>query len=525
MENINNGLVVFIREKFPDVYTAFLTGSSVDEYFNSESDYDIYIITTTRDYVFNESFVFNGMKVQAVHLPLAKIDEILWYDTFSRSGVHLGAFKKAQILIDNQGYLSNLIDHCGKVYNEGPPRCSYSELKAHKIVLLNLISDLAGNNYNEEKIMISHDLYKAFIKFYLDYYGFWNTQGKHLAREIKKINSHLSDSLVKEIAGFHNSLNPDKFLKLIRKEMLLIDGIENGYSQYPGLISVKSNYLIINLCTESDFYLLSKKILNRVKSMDLDLVSIFTFRSRPLGDDDSIAETLYLVLEAESPNQINEDILPRIHVEFQFLRSEGIKIHYPVNFDFDIFLGGAELLKPIFNIFYSISNKYNAKLTDESASIICSLAFAHAFKMAFFNNEVNWLTFLNFVFSFWLPRAYDNKKIHSISQIINAKKNLLEEYQYQYNSQKTILNEILKMQHKSEIEQSTLERLISLKAFIKEKSVIEQYQMHPIESTFDKPNSEWIIYRNMLDYILGILLYRDFQKPYFIYILIRSTAV
>jgi len=516
-------LLKFVLEKFPDVYAAFLTGSAVDEYFNEESDYDVYIITNTRDYVFNESFIYSGMNIQAIHLPLAKIDEILWYDTFSRMGIHLTSFKKGKILIDTGRYLANVINESKIIFNDGPPSCPLSELKFHKIGVLNLMSDLKGNKHDEEKIIISHELYKAFIKFYLDYHRQWNSSNKHLARQFKNSNPHLSKLLLDEMQDFHKTLNPKKLLEVIDREILIIGNIDNGYSQFPGLINVKSNYIILRLTGEMNLYKLSATITNKLTHIFSREISSFTFRSRPLGDDETIAECLYLVLQTESEAEINGKILPEIENGTLFKELEGIRMHYPVNFDFDLVLGGAKLLDPMLRNFSLISSQYSSILNNESESIVYSFHFVRIFRKAFFlNDKKKWRDFLNFTNDSWLARAYDNKKIHSLNQLVKAKEMLLETFEKQFASQLIIIKKILNSEEDQD--KLILNELKNLKSLIKSQSFVKSHQKHPVDSKKYKVMTEWVIYRNMLDYILGIFMYKESQKPYFIYVLIRLVG-
>jgi hypothetical protein len=522
MKVIEEQLLNFVREKFPDVYAAFLTGSAVDEYFNEESDYDVYIITSTRDYVFNESFVYNEMKVQAIHLPLAKIDEILWYDTFSRTGIHLNSFQKGKILLDKGDYLVNLISYCQMIFNSGPPQCSYNDLKSHKISVLSLVSDLIANNHEEEKIILSHELYKAFIKFYLDYHGHWNSKNKHLARQMKNSNPHLSKLLVNEIRDFHNTLNPKKLLKLINRELSSIGDIDNGYSQYPGLINVKSNYLVLNVTVRTGFYELNNSILNRALNLIPAVNSCFVFRSRPLGDDDSIDECLYLVLHAQNEIEINKKIIPMIEKNSPFKDFPNVRIHFPVNFDFDLFLGGKELLDPIFKFFSLISIDYSSILKNENDSIAYSFHFIRIFKKTLFYGDENiWIGFLNFINNSWLPRAYDNKKIHSVSGLIQAKEMLLETFRGQFAHQEATLEKLLNNNVELNRDGTIQIELKNLKSLIKSNGVVKAHQKHPMNIKKYEVIPEWVIYRNMLDYILGIFMYKESQKPYLIYTLIK----
>lgn len=522
MEDIQADLVYFVKEKFPDAYAAFLTGSMVDGFANHESDYDVYIITHTRDFVFSESFVDKGRKLQAIHLPLSKVDEILALDACTRTGIHLGCFSKALILIDTDDYLSSLIEHCKKLFLEGPTECSVQELTLLKVNCLNLLSDLAGNDRDEEKVMISYELYKSFIRFYLNYHRQWNSVNKHLARQMKNANQNLSQKLLSAMKQFHKSFEPKPLLNLINKEIQLVGDIDSGYTHYSGLINVKSDYVVINVYGITDFHDALKSLAENIRPLISDnILSAFAFRTRPLGDDNMIEEGLYVVVQVDSKEFANEYLIPRLNSLFSAGKIHEFKFHYPVNFDFSVALGGEELLRPIFKIFNIISNKFSSNLEGANYSIFYSIELSKLIKKAFFGNDLDmWYQFLEFVNLAWLSRGYDNKKSHTVNQIIDAKQRLINRFSYQYSSQKMGLQGLLQNEIEADESKQILRELTKLRPIILKKKIVRSYQQHPVNAQSKKIMlAEWVIYKNILDIALGMLLLNEGEKSYIIYIL------
>ncbi|MFC3561175.1 nucleotidyltransferase domain-containing protein [Pedobacter jamesrossensis] len=519
--NLNKKLLTFVKEKFPDVYVAFLTGSRVDGYASDESDYDIYLLTYTRDYVFSELFMWEGKKIQLVHIPVSKVDEILWYDWFVRTGIHIGCFAKGLILLDNGEYLMDLINECKKLYIEGPRRCTYSELNLYKVNIMNLVSDLSGNNRGEEKMMLGQELYKTFIQYYLESNLRWVNNHKHLARQMNLFNPSLSTKLLNEFRNFSNSLDPCALLDLIRVELVPLGRLDNGYSRYSGLIELKSDYLIINLLATQDFFKVYEWIQNSFQLLSKDIISHFVFRSRPLGDDSSSGETLYLVLQLDRQN-FAKPLISKIEGIFN-AQPNRIRPHYPVNIDFSLIFGGEGLVVPFFKFFSTITKKYGKDLKNESNSIFYALIIVKKIKDVFFESENKWIDFTEMIEASWISSAYDNKRIHLFDQIVKAKKNIYSVFFQQFAEQKEILSEIF-LAHSSNKDYFLIEeQLKELEKLLKLNYEIKPHQMCIPEAKRVEPH--WIVLKSLLDYSLRILLFNESQKSYLIYVITHLSVV
>lgn len=518
---IEEKLLTFVREKFPDVYVAFLTGSRVDGNANDESDYDIYLLTYTRDYVFSELFLWESKKIQLVHIPVAKVDEILWYDWFARTGIHLGSFAKGLILLDNGYYLKQLISECKKLYNDGPRLCTYNELYLYKVNMLNLISDLSANNRDEEKMILGQELYRTFIQYYLHSNFRWVNNHKHLAREMNLFSPALSNRLLNEMRSFSHSLNPDALLNLIRKELVPMGTLDKGYSRYSGLIELKFNYLVINFLGTHDFFKVHYLIQDAIKTIKEDIIYYFVFRSRPIGDDSSSAETLYLVLQVESENFPNS-IITKIKEIFSTQISP-VKIHYPVNIDFSLIFGGGGMVVPFFRFFNTISNTFSKDLKNESESIFFALVIIKKIKDVFFEAESKWIDFIGFVERTWISSAYDNKKNHLFDQIVEARKNLYDLFFQQFSRQNEILSEVFHV-HSSENEYFFIEeQLKNLEKSLRLNQQVKPHQRWVPGAKQVEPH--WVVVKNLLDYSLRILLINESQKSYLIYAIAHLSKI
>jgi len=526
MEVTEKHLLRFIEEKFPDVYVALLTGSMVDGFANAESDYDLYIITNTRDFAFTESFIYRGRVLQAIHLPLGKIDQLLLYDINTKTGIHLGSFAKGKILIDKYDYLLTLIGECKDIFTQGPGQSSYNELKLSQTNVLNLISDLSGNNLDEEKTMICYDLYKAFIKFYLSYNGHWNSSGKHLARQFKKANADLSEKLINAMTQFHQSMNPENLLSLIKLETSFIGSNDSGYSINSGLINVKSNYLVCYLYGSEDLYFLSNIVKTEFIDMNPEIIGSFTFLSRAFGDHDNISEGLYAVIEVANVSTANDYLIPYLEKRICKLTENDVKFHYPINFDFAVTLGGERVLPSIFKLFATISNNFHSELLNQNESIIYSLFTIKKFRKVFFTEvDIDWMNFLQYINRSWISRGYDNGRIHTISQINNARDKLLNKFSIQYHRQSDILIEIYRnsddYSDRNGLNFRSIEaKLRTLKDDMKLQLKVKSRATYPQGDSSEIPVS-WVVYKNIIDYILGIYFLKESQKSYIAYILIE----
>lgn len=386
----------------------------------------------------------------------------------------------------------------------------------------NFVSDLKGNNYEAEKVIICHDLYKAFIKFYLDYYGYWNSRHKHLARQMNLSNPTLSGELLKAVRQFHVTLDPTDILDLVNNEMAMIGDAENGYSMYSGLISVKANYMILRYDFRNDPCQSSNMLLKEALRLFPKSIATFVFRSRPLGDDEQANECLYLIVSANTADEINGYYIPKLDGLTLSKETYLSNLHYPVNFDIDLFLGGKNLLNPMLNMLKSISLKYAPLLEAMNDSIRLSLQFIVMFRKAFFCDNTNvWAEFLLFVQNSWIVRAYDNKNIHNIRQLLKAKNMVLDIFAKQYAHQRNSFLSILNWKRSSKEDDELLQELKNLCILVKSLGIVKSYQQHPVNTTEYGLKPEWVIYRNMLDYILGIFMYKESQKPYIIYVLIE----
>lgn len=526
MENVISLAKNLILDKFPDAYAALLTGSFVDGYNNKESDLDIYVITNSRDFFFTESFLFHSKKFHVIHLSLNKIDEILWLDAFNRTGIHLGSFSKGNILIDKRGYLTSLIEECKKVFFNGPNESTKHELFLLKINVLNLLSDFKGNKRDEEKMILAHDLYKAFLRLYLSFHRCWNSSNKHLARQFNSFNPKLSKQLLIAMQEFHKTLDPILLLNIISKELAIIGDINNGYSNANGFIEIKDDYLIISITSNEPIFETYKWLTKNILPLKIDnVISHFIFRTRPLGDHSDVNEVIYLVIQYKNIKYNKARILSDVKELFDLIKVKGIKVYYPINFDFSILLAGRKLISPIFKVFHVSSKQFSLGVTNSNNSVSFSLLIIKNFETVFFNNDHNnWLQFLKFTDFAWLSRAYDNGKYFNIRQLLQAKENLILEFNKQYTNQEKSLSSFLKNIKTSAGYDEINNSLELVKTKLIKGYNFKAYQLHPVDENYvNDIRSTWVIYKNMLDYLFGIFLLNDIQKSYIIYVSIKLT--
>jgi hypothetical protein len=98
---------------------------------------------------------------------------------------------------------------------------------------------------------------------------------------------------------------------------------------------------------------------------------------------------------------------------------------------------------------------------------------------------------------------------------------VLDIFAKQFAHQRNSFLSILNWKKSSKEDNELLQELKNLCILVKSLGIVKSYQQHPVNTTEYGLKPEWVIYRNMLDYILGIFMYKESQKPYIIYVLIE----
>ena len=97
----------FIKNYFPNPCGVMITGSFVTKYFNETSDLDVIVLSNLYRNLFIESYLFHGIKIQVIVMPVFDLDSLLLKDLQS-GGIYIGQLNKGIILKDTNEILHKL---------------------------------------------------------------------------------------------------------------------------------------------------------------------------------------------------------------------------------------------------------------------------------------------------------------------------------------------------------------------------------------------------------------------------------
>ncbi|MEO6523529.1 MAG: hypothetical protein ABIN91_17735 [Mucilaginibacter sp.] len=500
----------FIALYFPDAYGACLTGSMVDDNFNSESDIDLWILTQSRDYFFTETFSFRKHKVQVAHFPFDKISEILWMDYINRRGLYLAAFAKATSIIDTDGFLQSIIERCDKLFKDGPQKVTPYDQYKKKIKVIEGLSDLKGAASNDESCIIIADLLANFISLYNTQNQIWDFTGKHSIRILKKTNENLANKLMKTYKGFYTNYDKKPFIKLVDRYVKLIGGHPNGYSSHFGALNSKNDYLVMQFYNHKDSHqFIKNKYESIFKILIEKCIRVAFFEARPMGDAFDSNHSIYITVFFDSKNDHSRETLKYYITELRTLIKEKITFAFPVNIDWGLILGAEQLIKPT-SIFLSQLSAWVVKnVTSQSLTLIGAISLFKDIHAVFFANNVEFMDFLDYLYNTWIVKSYDNGQVYGFEQIIIAKKEMEDLFSNQYTGQKIAIKKVY-----AELD-FTFEFLRPLKPVITtEMDKHKLFFENPYFLTQNYDSSSWPLLKNILDLSLGTLLIPDEKKAY-----------
>ncbi|MDN5284220.1 MAG: Nucleotidyltransferase protein [Mucilaginibacter sp.] len=510
-------IIYFLDYYLPDIYAACLTGSYVDQNFNEESDIDLWALSFQRDYVFHETFITEGLKIQVTHIPCTKVDEILWMDYFSRDGTYLGAFAKSEIIRDNNGYLFNLISRCRTIYFDGPKQMSVLELQQKKALVLNLLSDFKGSKSKQESFVILGDLLSHFSSFYMHYHKGWtNGGGRYQIRNLRKFDAQLYDSLFSLYERYFIDLDKKDLIEFFSKKFSDFEGLDEGYTVSEGMLEVKQTYLVIQVYGLTDYYDFAVNKLPALIGLVQDQIEDhLIFRTRAIGDTRINENSLYIILFASSAAVLNEKIVPLLN-NF-VIRYRNILANFPVNLDLSLIFSQQEIIRPI-TAWLSMLKKASAfEGLTETKSFVAGLEFFKLFHAVLFNHDdKEFLNFLTYVHALWFTCTYDQGRFFRVDQLILEKANMISVFANQYALQEKTLKALFSDDEFRMIPPQ------SLQTFPELIPALHPNQLHPTsinpvietENGLLAPKANWIVYQNVLKFALASLFIPDNKMSY-----------
>jgi hypothetical protein len=510
-------IISFFNYYLPNVYAACLTGSYVDKNFNEESDIDLWVVSYQRDYVFHETFIYEGLKLQITQIPFTKIDEILWNDYFSRDGTYLGALAKSEIIRDSNHYLLNLIARCRTIYAVGPRQMPVLEMQQKKALLLSLLSDFKGSRSKPESYVVLNELFSNFTRFYLHYNNGWTHGGsRHLIRNLRKYDNQLYDDLFSLYEHYFIDEDKKPFIDYLNNKLQDFEGLDEGYTVSEGMLEVKQPYLVIQVYGLTDYYDFASNKLPILTGIVQDRIEDkLIFRTRAIGDTQINENSLYVILFASSAAVLNQKIIPLLND--LIIKDSRISANFPVNLDLSLIFSQQAMIRPITAWLSTLKMSPAFEGLTETKSFLAGLEFFKLFQAVLFNhNDQEFLNFLTYVHALWFPCTYDRGKFFRVDQLLLEKANMVSVFVNQYAQQEKTLKVLFRDEEFRMIPAQSLQTFRDL------IPALHPNQLHPIainpvietETGLLVPKANWIVYQNVLKIALASLLIPDNKMSY-----------
>ncbi|MBB6130586.1 nucleotidyltransferase domain-containing protein [Mucilaginibacter lappiensis] len=513
-------IIYFLNYYFPDVFVACLTGSIVDQNFNEESDVDLWVISYERDYVFHETFIYEGLKIQVTQIPFTKIEEILWNDYFSRTGTYLGAFAKSEIINDSNDYLLNLITRCRTIYADGPRAMPVLELHQKKALVINLISDFKGSKSSQESFVTISELFSQFIMFYLHYNRGWtHGGGRHMTRNLRKHNAQLYEDLFSLYECYYKSQDKEPFIEFLNSKLQDFEGLDKGYTVSEGLVEVKQSYMVIQFYGLTDHYSFAKNKLPFVSDLIGDKIEDhLVFRTRAIGDSQINEDSLYLILFGSSAALLNEQIIPTLND--LIIKNRRVQANFPVNLDLSLIFSQQQIIRPLTAWIYALKKSPAFEdLTETKAFVAGFELFKLLHAVTFKGDGEAFGKFIAYVHALWFTAAFDHGRFFRTDQLILEKANMKSVFANQYAQQQNTLRTLFDEVEFRMIPGPSQHAFADLIPLLNTNQ-LQSSKIHPVLDTEKGsllPKPIWIAYQNVLKIALASFYIPDNKMSYLSY--------
>ena len=449
-ELVKNNLIEFAEKYFPTYYALMVSGSYVNGSFNEYSDIDLLIFTNEINYCYVEDFSYKDLKVQGVILSLKQIDGILTNDYRSGKGKIIHMISTGKILVDKNNYLTNLIIHCEELYLLGPPEKTLEELKLLKFTIITLLNKLKGGKEFEINVIYVMEIFEKIIILNLHYNKKWCRNGKYFAKELILINENLYDRLIKSLQEFYINQNNQLLISVVEENLLGFGEIPALNTVSKGLISVKKDYLVLQISNITDFYGFINRFykLHREKLKEINLHELVLLRksnTSPYNISVVQPDSTYLII-FEKCDRINNNILKDISSmlnQLYYQREE--KISYPINFEIESGFGNTIFNTHIKNLLVKTSNIVDKIYLSESLSLILSIEFLVLFGKIAFKTKNDLNTFCQYLFESLFMKTFDNGEVFGTQQLTLSKNISFAKFLNQYNLQKHMLIVLIRL--------------------------------------------------------------------------------
>jgi hypothetical protein len=509
----------FYQEYTPNAYAVLLSGSLMDDKIHEKSDLDVTIFVTDQDQSYNEDFVFEGIKIQAIFISMRQLPIILQQDYSTAQGNQIGMFAKGHIIHDTNNFLVSLIDYCKRVFAMNPPKIPRSHIYALYLDVVQLYQKIHTESFEDNFFQVP-DLAQKLAQLNLYYHQQWTSNRKFLFEQIRNLNPVFQEQLFEATTDFFVNKNAQKLIELTKENLSSFLDLTEINSNNTGFSEVKGNHLVMCLALENTE--LPQDALKRflvVISKDSD-IKFCAYRT--LSSEESLREYDSLIIVLSAPNELLNSLLPKIQNIIQSINNELFtQIRYPANIDIKFGFGNQYgLVEPLFCKLSSFIFNKESELS-ETEKIVFSIDIIVMIGKLVFQDFAQFSLFLRYVYTSWLPKSYDTGRIYGFAQIVQSKEKT--EKIFKQNSQvqaiqlRAILQDILVWEeHSFLILPDELKEYLSI--FATNNATYNAFELHPVYDFLPSEinTSQFTFLKNTIEKILEIFFIEESQKAYII---------
>ncbi len=176
---------IILSERYPDAQFGIAAGSIVLGKGTVASDLDLVIIFSQITAAFRESFIFNGMPVEAFIHDYETIQAFMDEDYNAHAAIiHMVA--SGQIIPSQDETAIKLKEYASALMKKGPEQTDQTKIKALRYFISDKIDDLRGERSAEEQRAILYALYPQIGELALRQAEKFVANGKHLAKRLQE---------------------------------------------------------------------------------------------------------------------------------------------------------------------------------------------------------------------------------------------------------------------------------------------------------------------------------------------------
>lgn len=428
----------YVDRHFPGVQSVLLTGSAADGSMKKHSDVDLLVVSPYSAIPYVVKRQYQGQCMEVVVLPRTNLAGWLERDLRLGAGAYLKMFQQGKVLRDQNQFLSELKKYAQKRYQQGKPMPSLLKYKMQIVSLGNLVDDFDDDRERGELLFIFQQIMREYTQMVLGAHRHWPTKGKRYWKDLKHVDSELSQVFLGHMDRFYRDNDKTPVVKFLREELDKFGGMLKEYSsraQLPGIVQGDRLHIAVKgdlarLAFIQDF--LTPLVQNKELRRHTD--SFYFYHDHLLeyktlicirGEHRTLRNTVYPILDkalmklpADGPEK----------PELYFPEFASLPEHYggiEARALWEDFLSGAALV--LGNIVDLLDEEY-----DEGHAITFGLFMLISFVKEAFPDPQTAQVFCQHLVDRWLPYHYDSEARWGHEELKEERENSLMEFQSRY---------------------------------------------------------------------------------------------